>query len=863
MLRRALLVVLACAACQEPAEPGALPPGATGVAAPAAAQEAAPRSPAATGPAATGAPDVSPASLLAATRDICSSETVLERLAALQDGEDGAARAATLRARRQQARAALLRRAHRRALEIQEMLGRYLAFDEAGLAAIRGAAPARCDYLERSEPALWQELQHAQAALAADASRQHAVAAFHGSDALPGVFSQLVFAAHEVELLGFLDRHWRDGDLLPEGAEAPDDSQLPPVYPANRMSGSHGPPALRLSALDAMFPLLRRPASYWLAFPAETLAHWLVRRGLALRGEEGSVEDSFRDDLRGMFAALWAEHATQDGPALVGWMRERGYLLPEEASGGPPATPRGLAQRKYVLVIQRFARELSADYLQARALGTLQGGDALKQAASAELVRIGRRWADELGQRWTALCSSDTGHIEQDPYALALYLSDAPADESYEILDGYCHTSWRRTAGSVADALIKLGGYVTLAIAVVALPQISVPLVGAVIPTGQVAGWMIGYALLRDAVRSVDALHLESALYSPALEERQGRQLSAGAHVLAGATAALAVPRIAQAARDSGMIGWRALVPDLRHWTPYKHAIYWVPIGMSTYQSLAHYRSAGSNPFTDFSFYGDLVATHFMLMAAASGAADPTGTQVRSFAEGLRVLGGALRRNAVVGASAALVFLGMDDAIQQGKFLLQGELQDERWREFLVRWIPLGVAPNLILNTTICTAIDLFASSRGAAPWLNFAFQASWSALQRYFYNNTVYTVVSRFMTHRELGFSETLALLRPEDVLMVANDMCERPETALERRACSSREGADRFAATAPDEPLVALFRELEPVQELLRSHRGQPLLDGFMDAGIAAARSGQEASSLDLSLLEQLRAASPAAAQ
>lgn len=797
--------------------------------------------------------DVRPTSLLGAVRDVCESAAVQTQMAAtVPAGLTQEQRAALVEARRHRLRTVLKQQALERSLEVEQELAPYVALGPGAVPAMASSMPGTCRYFEEHTPEAWSAARsrHAGLVRATDAFTRLADRLL-ATDQVNGVYGLLLDATYELVLLDFLVAGgWKDRRLWPEGVPVPDGG-LPAIVPLDGIAGSTSFAQERIARLHARFPLLQRPVGGVLGVARESLGHWLFRTAFAVdqrRGEE--IATRLVADIQPALDALHAEHAAMSEGALYEFMRAGGFELPPEAMPGSY----DLAQRKHLLVWQRFLRERLPALRSARASQVVEQQPALAGPIRARLREVAAAWVAELGEVREQLCLEGDATVEEEPHLLALYLGRRRGPEVFELLDGYCHSDWGRTWDTVTDTLVRVAGYALVLGGIafapssaLALPWLTLPWNG-VAATGSGLVWLSG---ARRALRHHRTLDLSSALYSPTVIERNWETAWTALDLsmlpvsmvlwgtVAGKLAAQTVPvrpdyipvarllgRPAPATVNNN--GWRVFVPafaTVRQWV-----FYGVPVLVATSVSAKKYLDMGRNPLREVSFYTDLIATHIGLLVAvnALGTAGSNPGLVQTVFREL-ILGS---------ASGVLMFLAVDDLLQNLRFLHTAALPDERLRSLVTSWVPYSTS-NLAVLLASSKLLDLLLAR--ASPWTAVLGHALWKGFQGYFYHSASYAIWWRYMLYRNMSFHEVLTMTEPDDFkLWLRNDLCAAPDSELERRACAAVAGkGDPLAGAGTDRPLVALeLEELSVVQRLLRLYAPEePGLDALMAAWMPRA--------------------------
>jgi hypothetical protein len=826
------------------------PPGADG----AAATSSIPQQPlVSTAPAAEDAsvPALGAGRLVDSLAGLCSSETVAAEIRATYPADLASdARAELLHRRRVALRRALREVAWERSLDVERQLLPFVALAEpaAASAALDRASPARCEYLESNLGALWaRSVAHrAELARALPLHRETRELFLSGQSGSDGMHGLLLFFAYEAMLLDFLARGgWKSPAFLPPGLPAPD-GELPPVYPLNGLTGAMAAPEARLSAIHAHFPVLQRPAEFTLGQPRASLAHVLVRE---VFGAGTGPSELFARDLAPMWQELNEQHAGQSETELAAFLEERGYALPTEVL---PANY-SQAQRKYLLAWQRLLNEYLPVFIAARTTGLIENHPERVAQVEPLLAEVSLRWMDELAGARQGLCRADDADVETDPLLLALYLGQERTD-TYELLDAYCHGGWGRTPGTIAAAAARLAGYAFIVAGVAFAPPVAVAglSVNAVASGG---GALLGAAHGSELLRRSRAMGLHSALFQPSVTERNWQRAwnvfdaamvpaSVGLWGgVAGQLAARATPVKAsyipfatffgRTVDQAPAFGWRVFVPafpTVRQWV-----YYGIPMMIAAGSLSKKFLELGRNPLTEVSFYTDLLANHVMLMVGLNALGAGAGG---SFAQVL------LQELTFGTAAGVLAFLAMDDIAQNLRFLATGQVPEGRYRDFTLRFVPTFTTGNMFVLLASAKVID--AMTARATPWIGTFAHAAWKALQAGVYYQLKYSILTRYLVHREMSFLDAVKQLRPSDLeFWVAHDLCAAPPDARMARACAGRDRdlhGERIAAD-PGAPLVELDSpELAAVQELLRIHDARdPGLDALMQARMQAGADAE----------------------
>jgi hypothetical protein len=831
-----MLLAVAGLACEHPAaESSDRPvPAATLSESPASGTESDPA-------AAVTEPAVTPHLDLAAIEDdvasLCSSETLAREVAASRSETlTEVERRQLLAARRQRLRTALVATGLARIVGLRRDLQPFLAQGEAGLPPL----PGQCSNLERHDAAAWAALRAEEAITGSlmEAHRRTAALQWSGPSGLDGIHAHLLYFAYESALLELLGGDgWKHTDLLPGGVTAPE-GEAPPLYLVNPPAGLVASAELRQHAIRSHYPLLTRPARQLGPIVTATFDQALFDRAFLRDGTDRRAQ--VIADVQPLLSRLHDELSGLDRAGLYQRLAAGHYLLPEELTSQQLSPAYDLEQRRYLAAWQKLAREVAPQWIGDKVRQVLQEDPGAGAALRQEVHALAAGWLEELGDAARGLCERPDRQVELDAGLLALHLSSTSGPRVTEDVDAYCNSGWGHTADTITEAALAVGGYVAVAVGGLLVPHLTLPVLG-----WNALGTLGGTALVASHVqqlrRNLDALALESALYSPAVWQRNAALL--GRVALPAALAAADLPlalRAVAVIRSATMTvprgewlldgtrltrdlqvttrGWRLLVP---YFHTVKQALVYLPLMLSAGISTAQYLRTGKNPLTEVGFYEDLFATQVMLLFGANSLYAATSTTL-----GAKLLAGFLGSIYGVG-----VYLAVDDAFQKTRLLVTGELPHDQVRNFLINWIPLMVANNVLVTTSV-HFLDLLMGERAAGP-LGITVQFLWKIMQGWAYYNVDYATYSRMLAFKDMSFFEALTALRLEDISFVQRPVCERVENERLRRICE-QEGVDEHDRHRAGEPLLELTAaQFADLQAIARANLGpQPALEAMAKA-------------------------------
>ena len=719
----------------------------------------------------------SPNSLLEAVEGVCKSDVIREQIdKTIPVGLENRERNHLIKERRMDLRFELKKSYANRAIEIESKLAPYLA-----LAGIRASSqPAQCNYFKKNSFGTEYDLKHK--AVSNKIRRFKGVEKlFKGSDGTDGIYGLLSQVAYELVLIDFIIKdEWKSNEMLPEGVDA-FVKPFPPIYPLNlndsldkRIRPAF--PQDRFDYLANEYAVLNRPIRSNWGTREEPLSFSIFRD--VFLNDQKNIRSQMTNDLRVPIQRLFFEYNKIDKHKLFELIRDENFLLPDEVEHSRISVHYSRKQRIYLLAWQKFLRDEVLFHI-AENFSEKFEVKSTNTKLKAKIILVVKNWHRELRGANHKLCKNEDHSIEDDPFAMALFLSQKSSQRSgkniYEHLSAFCDKSWGYHRGTVTNNILKVGGYVAIGAGLVLAPYAVGPaMVGVAVKASAVTGGtLIAGSYLQKTIKNFETLNLNSALYAPTIAERNLMRAGTAYNAAMIPASIIASGVVADKMVASKVLGLKVLYPNLK--TPLDYAAYFIPMGMGLSISAKKFMDNGKNPLKSPSFIIDALGTHFMWALTTQGLFNVATESVKT----------KLIVDAKTTAAAIFAYFVIDDAIQGGKFLVVKDRPSSRFGHFI-----LSHTPSVSANVMVMSASrHLIERVMGRGHVAAMASIWTWKVIQSYLYYNFSYAMMSRYMTHKNKTYWwDLIKSLRVEDFkVWVDNNICSQPATEEDKVACDN----------------------------------------------------------------------------